>query len=100
VTTYLIMLKPHPRSRARCTSAEPSSRLSGRPTKLSPPLSPLSSRTYEGLLTGALAEPERLTPRSKRVLPWLSTKELLVVWMKWSGVGLPVAGEREGTRGI
>ena len=96
-------LKPQPLSLVRCTSAEPSSRFSGCPMKLSSPASALSqksSRIYEGRSTGAFDDPERLTPRKRRVRPALSTKLHAVVWMKESPVGFPVVGEDEGTLGI
>jgi hypothetical protein len=106
VKTYLRILKPHPRNRARCESASPPSDKSpsGRPTKLSPsPASTLSqkpSRTCEGWLRGVLDDPDRFTPRRMRTRPWLSTKWFAVVWTKWSGTGSPVAGDLRGIRGI
>jgi len=86
VKTYLRILKPHPRNRARCESASPPSDKSpsGRPTKLWPsPASTLSqnpSRTCEGWLRGFLDDPDRFTPRRMSTRPWLSTKWFAVVW--------------------
>jgi len=103
VTGNRSKLKPQPLSLVRCTSAEPSSRFSGCPRKLSSPASALSqksSRIYEGRSTGAFDDPERLTPRKRRVRPALSTKLHDVVWMKESPVGFPVVGDDEGTFGI
>lgn len=50
--------------------------------------------------TGALDAPERLTPRKITLLPALSTKLQAVVWRYSGGVGCPVAGDIDGTRGI
>ena len=81
VTGKRNMLKPHPLSLAKCTSA--SSRSKGLPIKLFPPFSAVSqnpSSFCEGWSTGVLLDPERLTPPSE-VRPVLSTKEDSVVWM-------------------
>ena len=101
VTGKRIMLKPHLLSLAKCTSA--SSRSKGLPIKLFPPFSAVSqnpSSFCEGWSTGALLDPERLTPRNSKVRPVLSTKEDSVVWMNVPLVDLPVAGDMEGTLGI
>lgn len=95
------MLKPHPLSLAKCKSA--SSSLKGLPIKLSPPFSAVSqnpSNLCEGWSTGALLDPERLTPRNNKVRPVLSIKEDSVVWMNAPLVDLPVAGDMEGTLGM
>jgi hypothetical protein len=97
------MLNPHPRRRARCTSAEPSSRFSGRPTKLFPPASASSQKPscwYDGEPTGALDAPERLTPRRRSVRPWASTNAQEVVCTKSADVEAPVVGDVAGTEGI
>src|SRR6267154_3321566 len=84
-------------------SAEPSSRLSGREMKLFPPASALSqnpSKRYEGSPAGAFDEPERLTPRNRRVRPWESTKLPSTVCTKFGGGRSPVAGETAGIFGM
>lgn len=55
---------------------------------------------YDSRPTGALDEPERLTPRRSSVRPELSIKLLEDVWINESFVGLPVAGEIDGTGGM
>jgi hypothetical protein len=97
------MLKPQPRRRERCTSAEPSSRFNGRCTKLFPPASACSqkpSRRYEGSPTGAFDEPDKFTPRNKSMRPWESTKLPSMVCMKPGGVRQPVVGETAGILGM
>ena len=103
VTTYRSMLYPQPFRRDRCTSAEPSSRFNGRPTKLSPPFSALSqksSSTCDWWSTGAFVEPDKLTPRKRTVLPALSTKLVSIVCKKLGPTGFPVVGDTEGTLGM
>jgi hypothetical protein len=71
--------------------------------KLFPPASALSqnpSKRYEGSPTGAFAEPERLTPRNRRVRPWESTKLPSTVCTKFGGGRSPVAGETKGIFGM
>jgi len=103
VNGNLSMLKPHPLSRARCTSAEPSSTFNGLPMKLSPPSSAVSqnpSRMYDGLPIGFFEAPERLTPLRSNVRPLLSTKLQSAVCMYDDGVDRPVTGETCGTLGM
>src|SRR5216683_8155951 len=71
--------------------------------KLFPPACALSqnpSKRYDGWPTGAFEEPERLTPRSRRVRPCESTKLPSTVCTKLEGGRSPVTGDTAGTLGM